>query len=99
MKEYIDGETIFDLICNDRMENSWLEQVREMCRLLYLAGLNIDYFPTNFVPQDGILYYIDYECNAYMSEWDFERWGIKYWSKTPEFLQYIEASKKAAKCL
>lgn len=90
LKEYIAGQTIFDLICTDQMESIWLEQARAMCRLLYPAGLNIDYFPTNFVPQDGILYYIDYECNAYMTEWDFEHWGIKNWSKTPEFLQYIE---------
>ena len=27
------------------------------------AGLNIDYFPTNFVVRDGQLWYIDYECN------------------------------------
>ncbi len=20
----------------------------------------------------------------------FENWGIKYWSKTPEFMQYVE---------
>ena len=23
-------------------------------------------------------------------EWYFENWGVKYWSKTPEFLQYVE---------
>ena len=42
--------------------------------------------------QERILkeYYIDYECNDYMEEWNFENWGIKYWSKTPEFLQYVE---------
>ena len=34
------------------------------------------------------LYYIDYECNDYMDEWNFENWGCKYWAKTPEFLQY-----------
>jgi hypothetical protein len=27
-----------------------------------------------------------------MEEWSFENWGIKYWSKTPEFIEYI--SKK-----
>ena len=32
--------------------------------------------------------YIDYECNAYMPEWNFENWGIRYWSQTPEFLAY-----------
>lgn len=36
----------------------------------------------------GVLYYVDYECNNYMPEWDFENWGIQYWSKTPAFLQY-----------
>ena len=25
-----------------------------------------------------------------MEEWNFENWGVKYWSKTPEFLKYAE---------
>ena len=25
-----------------------------------------------------------------MEEWNFENWGMKYWSKTPEFLKYAE---------
>ncbi len=25
-----------------------------------------------------------------MEEWNFENWGVKYWSKTPEFLQYVK---------
>ena len=80
LKEYIEGETVSDLIRTGRMEQAWLEQVREMCRLLYPAGLNIDYYPTNFVLMGGRLYYVDYECNAYMQEWDFEHWGIQYWT-------------------
>ena len=58
------------------------------------AGLNIDYFPTNFVIRDGLLWYVDYECNAYMDEWNFENWGIRYWSKTPEFEAYLEHLRK-----
>ena len=61
-----------------------------MCGPLYTANINIDYFPTNFILQDGALYYVDYECNEYMEEWNFENWGVKYWSKTPEFLKYAE---------
>ena len=45
-----------------------------------LAGLNIDYYPTNFVPYGGVLYYIDYECNPYAPQWDFEHWGMQYWT-------------------
>lgn len=36
------------------------------------------------------LYYIDYECNTYMEEWNFENWGIQYWSKTQAFLDYVK---------
>ena len=89
VKEYIDGQTVFDMVLKDSLPSYCIDQVKQMCSLLYPANTNIDYFPTNFVLQDGILYYIDYECNDYMSEWNFENWGIKYWSKTPEFLEYV----------
>lgn len=89
LKEYIPGDTIFELVRTDRMDERYVLQMRQMCELLYPARTNIDYFPTNFIPHDGLLYYIDYECNDYMDEWNFENWGIKYWSKTPEFLQYL----------
>ena len=36
-----------------------------------------------------MLWYIDYECNKYMEEWSFENWGVKYWSRTPEFEEYL----------
>ena len=72
------------------MRPEYLEQIGEMCRILYPAGLNIDYFPTNFVVRAKQLYYIDYECNPYDPKWDFEHWGIRYWSKTPEFLDYVK---------
>ena len=90
LKEYIDGDTVCELILQDRMKSSYIDQLRDMCRLLYAAHTNIDYFPTNFVVQDDELYYIDFECNAYMDEWNFENWGIRYWSKTPEFQQYVK---------
>lgn len=91
LKEYIEGETIFDLVLADQMKADYLEQVREMCSLLYANNINIDYFPTNFIVQREKLYYIDYECNDYMAEWNFENWGIKYWSKTEELMQYVNA--------
>lgn len=90
LKEFIDGDTVYELILREKMEPAYLEQLRGMCVLLYAAHTNIDYFPTNFVVSDGELYYIDFECNDYMEEWSFENWGIRYWSKTPEFLQYVK---------
>ena len=93
VKEYIDGQTVFDMVMNDTLPLCCVEQIKQMCALLYPANTNIDYFPTNFVLQDGILFYIDYECNDYMPEWNFGNWGIKYWSKTPEFLAYVKRRK------
>ena len=49
IKEFIDGPTIFELVKNDAMRDRYLAQVREMAKAAYEAGLNIDYFPTNFV--------------------------------------------------
>lgn len=94
LKEFIDGPTAMDLVKQDKMTDAYIGQVKEMCRLLYPAGLNIDYFPTNFVVQNDVLFYIDYECNNYMEEWNFENWGIKYWSKTEEFLAYVAKNNK-----
>ena len=87
LKEYIEGDTIDVLVKEDRMEESYLTQIRAMCEKLYAANTNIDYYPTNFVVQAGTVYYIDFECNDYMEQWDFEHWGSKYWSKTPEFTE------------
>ncbi len=87
LKTYIAGDTVDRLVKEDRIRPEYYDQIRAMCEKLYAANLNIDYYPTNFVAQEGILYYIDFECNAYMEQWNFENWGSKYWRKTPEFLE------------
>lgn len=88
IKEYIKGPTIYELVSEERVKEEYLIQIREMCQKVYSHHLNIDYFPTNFIVQDEKIYYVDYECNEYMEQWNFENWGIKYWSKTPEFIEY-----------
>ena len=90
VKEYIDGPSIYDLVKEDKMEDTYIEQMKEMAKAVYASGLNIDYFPTNFIVQESLIFYIDYECNDYMEEWNLENWGIKYWSKTQEFLDYVK---------
>ena len=90
LKEYIQGDTVDRLVMEDRMEDDYYHQVRAMCQKLYAANTNIDYYPTNFVVQNGVLYYIDFECNDYMEQWDFEHWGNQYWWKSPEFLKAFE---------
>lgn len=89
VKEYIEGDTVFDYVRRGASVEPYLPQVREMAAQAKAAGLNIDYFPTNFVVRDGLIWYVDYECNDYMDEWSFDNWGVKYWSRTPEFEEYL----------
>ena len=52
LKEYIDGPTIFELVKADKMKDIYLKQMKEMASQVYVRGLNIDYFPTNFVVKE-----------------------------------------------
>ncbi len=90
VKEYVAGNTAFELVRDGIPMDPYLAQVREMAAQAKAAGLNIDYFPTNFVLRDGLIWYVDYECNDYMEKWSFENWGIRYWFRTPEFLEYLK---------
>lgn len=94
LKEFVNGDTIYDLVMKNEMQKSYFDQINEMCEKLYPANLNIDYFPTNFVVQDGLIYYVDYECNQYSDEWNFENWGIKFWSKTKEIIGHAEGRNR-----
>ena len=85
IKEYVKGDTIFEYVKRDVNIDLFIDQVREIAALAKKAGLNIDYYPTNFVVQDNLIYYVDYECNEFSEEWNFENWGIKYWTRTKEF--------------
>ena len=90
VKDYISGKTVFEYVRDGIDIQPYLVQVRDMAALAKAAGLNIDYFPTNFVIQNGLIWYVDYECNEYMDEWNFENWGIKYWTRTAEFEDYLQ---------
>ena len=82
---YIEGPTIFEMLQKNFPASAYLPQVREMARQAKAAGLNIDYFPTNFVVRDGVLWYVDYECNEYSDQWSFETWGIATGLKRQSF--------------
>ena len=90
VKEYIEGPTIFELVKSGTSAAPYLAQVRDMAVKAKAAGLNIDWFPANFVVRDGLIWYVDYECNEYMDEWSFDAWGIRYWSRSPEFEAYLK---------
>lgn len=92
LKEYIEGDTIDRIVFREEMRQEYWDQIHAMCEKLYAANTNIDYYPTNFVVQDGFLFYIDYECNDYMEQWDFEHWGSQYWWRSPAFEKAFQKS-------
>ena len=79
LKEYIPGPTAERLRDAGALPPGWEARLEEMCALLYPAGLNIDWYPTNFIWWRERLWYIDYECNPYDPQWDLEHWGRQYW--------------------
>ena len=90
VKEYIEGPTVLELVASGGSAGLYLEQAKEMAAAAKAAGINIDYFPANFVVRGGLIWYVDYECNDYTEEWDFDHWGIRYWSRTPELEEYLK---------
>jgi len=94
LKEYIDGDTAYDMILKDELKPEHLQQVKRMSAMVTLEDTNIDYFPTNFVVENGFVYYVDFECDDYTEDLNFENWGRKYWSKTPEFMAYVSEHEK-----
>lgn len=79
LKEYLSGFTIDKYVKAGKIKKEYLEQIKDMSKVLKNLNINIDYYLTNFIVKQDILYYIDYECNPYMPEWDFDNWGSKYW--------------------
>lgn len=84
LKEYIDGMTIDKYVESDQMEEDFYIQIKEIAFKVKNNGLNIDYYPTNFVVNNGKLFYVDYECNEYQEKWDYDHWGSTYWYKNKQ---------------
>ena len=82
VKEYIEGKIILELINEKESINQYVFQVKTMQELCKNKGINIDYYPSNFVvDKNNNIFYIDYECNKYDPKWDYDNWGKQYWEK------------------
>ncbi len=90
LKDYIHGELVTDLVIADALPEFCVKQVFDMARVLKDAGLNIDYFPDNFVVMNEELYYVDYEYNQYDPSWDLPNWGLYYWANLLGMKRYKE---------
>ncbi|WP_051333554.1 hypothetical protein [Aliagarivorans marinus] len=82
IKTFLDGPTVTELVIAQALDEACVAQVFAMANSLQSAGLNIDYFPDNFVWLQGRLFYVDYEHNPYDSHWDLRNWGLYYWANS-----------------
>jgi TP53 regulating kinase-like protein len=80
LKEYIRGRNIADLIKKKQDVSAYIPQVEAMAKKANKNGINIDYYPPNFILRKGLLYYVDYEIEKFDKRYTFEVWGKNYWT-------------------
>lgn len=90
IKEYIDGQVGSELIAAGDIDDEIFSKLFKFHKICKKNKTNIDYFPTNFVISDNGIFYIDYEINPYMPEWDLLNWGIYYWINSDGMKKYLE---------
>ena len=95
VKDYIDGSTINELVAQDINIDDYISLLKSKLDILYSNHVNLDYYPTNFIVSNGLLYYIDYELNEYFDQWNFENWGSNYWRKSEEFIKNFMTNKES----
>lgn len=90
VKQYISGQTGVHWITGENRPDEVIGDLFAMARKAQQAGLNLDYFPANFVIDEaGRLWYIDYEFNPYDPQWSLEHWGIWYWANFEGFQEFL----------
>lgn len=80
VKGFVEGPTGCELAATGALDSTLLGQLLDMSRRAREAGLNLDWFPPNFMREGGVLYYIDYEANPFDPRWSLEQWGLYYFS-------------------
>jgi TP53 regulating kinase-like protein len=89
IKEYIEGKTLTEQLVEKKLYDELFFMALSWEKTLKKNNMNIDYFPGNFVMNNHILYYIDYELNPYTEQWNFRNWGIYYWLNGEGFKKFL----------
>ena len=91
LKEYIEGETMMERVKKKEDLSSFFPTMDSISKVSKENGVNLDWFPTNFIEKDNNLYYIDYEVSPYSEEWSFRNWGIEYWRESKALRDYLSS--------
>jgi len=93
IKEYIEGESLAYIIAKEKLNEKHIDQILIMCKKIYAKNLMLDYFPTNFIEKNDILYYIDFGCGKYTDDWNFENNGIYFLVNTTGIKKFLKDGK------
>ena len=88
VKTYCDGLCGHEWVAQGMENEIIMAQLFAMAAKLHAHGLNIDYFPANFVIKQNNVTYVDYEINPYSDEWSLTHWGIYYWANQSGMAAY-----------
>lgn len=80
LKEWVEGLTAAEAAAAAPIADGEIEPLFALSARLEGAGLNLDWFPANFVRVAGGWVYVDWECHPFQREWGWERWGLVYWA-------------------
>lgn len=92
LKEFIDGKIATELIIKAQLSNKILIQLFEFSQKAKKHNLNLDFFPKNFVIIRNNLFYVDYEINPYIDEWNLQNWGLFYWANSEGMKNYVQTN-------
>jgi len=90
LKTYLEGPTAAQLVAEKSLIPDHWNQIFSLSGLAKSRNINVDFFPTNFVSHQNKLFYIDYEVNPYLPEWNFENWGIWYWVNSAGMAAFLK---------
>ncbi|NUQ80983.1 MAG: hypothetical protein HUU10_05160 [Bacteroidetes bacterium] len=96
LKSYLEGPTIAEQVAAGTLKNDVWPLIFRLSRHLQVLGINLDWFPANFIHTGGKLFYVDYEWNGYDPEWDFVNWGIYYWVNQQGMKKFLETGDHTA---
>ena len=96
VKEYIKGKDCLSLAQKGKLKAEYVLKAYEIEMLCKIKNINIDYYPANFIYDNGTLYYVDYECNEYDPKYDFINWGRSFWYNARNELNILHGNSKNA---
>lgn len=89
LAEYIEGPTAFEMIAENELEDSILEQVFNNNFRARYNHLRLDFNPEKFRIRDGKLIYMPFTFTKYIREEDFTEKEIRLWFYTKEFVEEL----------